>query len=49
MEEEAEPMYREEHGLLLDDDAASTRDAMYLQNPSDLNVILILLLTFSFV
>ncbi|GFP80921.1 nuclear pore complex protein nup62 [Phtheirospermum japonicum] len=31
MEEEAERMYREERGLLLDDDAASTRDAMYEQ------------------
>ncbi|KAL0425792.1 UNVERIFIED_CONTAM: Nuclear pore complex protein [Sesamum radiatum] len=31
MEEEAERIYREERGLLLDDDAASTRDAMYEQ------------------
>lgn len=31
MEEEAERLYREERGLLLDDDAASTRDAMYEQ------------------
>ncbi|XP_051124395.1 nuclear pore complex protein NUP62 [Andrographis paniculata] len=31
MEHEVERMYREEHGLLLDDDAASTRDAMYEQ------------------
>ncbi|XP_075521109.1 LOW QUALITY PROTEIN: uncharacterized protein LOC142554311 [Primulina tabacum] len=31
MEEEAERIYREEHGFLLDDEAASTRDAMYEQ------------------
>lgn len=31
MEEEAERIYREERGLLLDDEAASTRDAMYEQ------------------
>jgi nuclear pore complex protein Nup62 len=28
MEEEAERIYKDEHGLLLDDEAASTRDAM---------------------
>lgn len=31
MEEEAERLYREERGLLLEDEAASTRDAMYEQ------------------
>ncbi|KAL1543357.1 Nuclear pore glycoprotein p62, variant 2 [Salvia divinorum] len=31
MEEEAERLYKEERGMLLDDDAASTRDAMYEQ------------------
>ncbi|KZV43497.1 hypothetical protein F511_19041 [Dorcoceras hygrometricum] len=31
MEGEAERIYREERGLLLDDEAASTRDAMYEQ------------------
>ena len=29
MEEEAERIYKEEHDLLLDDEAASTRDAMW--------------------
>ncbi|KAK4476432.1 hypothetical protein RD792_015585 [Penstemon davidsonii] len=29
MEDEAEKIYREERGILLDDEAASTRDAMY--------------------
>lgn len=28
MEEEAERIYKDERGLLLDDEAASTRDAM---------------------
>lgn len=32
IEEEADRMYREERGVLLDDDAASTRDAMYEQS-----------------
>lgn len=31
MEEEAERIYKDERGLLLDDEAASTRDAMYEQ------------------
>ncbi|KAJ0112964.1 hypothetical protein Patl1_00157 [Pistacia atlantica] len=31
MEEEAERIYKDERGLLLDDEAASTRDAMYDQ------------------
>lgn len=31
VEEEAERIYKDEHGLLLDDEAASTRDAMYEQ------------------
>lgn len=31
MEEEAERIYKDEHGLLLEDEAASTRDAMYDQ------------------
>ncbi|KAG8391570.1 hypothetical protein BUALT_Bualt01G0201300 [Buddleja alternifolia] len=31
MEEEAERIYREERGMLLDDEVASTRDAMYEQ------------------
>lgn len=31
MEDEAERIYKEERGLLLDDEAASTRDAMYEQ------------------
>lgn len=31
MEEEAERIYKNEKGLLLDDEAASTRDAMYEQ------------------
>lgn len=30
MEEEAERIYKDEHGLLLDDEAASTRDAMWV-------------------
>ncbi|KHN20170.1 Nuclear pore glycoprotein p62 [Glycine soja] len=32
MEEEAECIYKDERGLLLDDEAASTRDAMYEQS-----------------
>ncbi|MED6128244.1 Nuclear pore glycoprotein p62, partial [Stylosanthes scabra] len=32
MEEEAERIYKDERGLLLDDEAASTRDAMYEQS-----------------
>ncbi|KAF5811835.1 putative nucleoporin, NSP1-like, nucleoporin NSP1/NUP62 [Helianthus annuus] len=31
VEEEAERIYKDEHGLLLDDEAASTRDTMYEQ------------------
>lgn len=31
IEGEAERIYKDEHGLLLDDEAASTRDAMYEQ------------------
>lgn len=31
MEEEAERVYKDESGLLLEDEAASTRDAMYEQ------------------
>ncbi|KAK4835880.1 hypothetical protein QYF36_015679 [Acer negundo] len=34
MEEEAERIYKEEHDLLLDDEAASTREAMYEQSES---------------
>jgi len=30
MEEEAERIYKDERGLLLDDEAASTRDAMWV-------------------
>lgn len=32
MEEEAERIYKDERGMLLDDEAASTRDAMYEQS-----------------
>ncbi|KAL4563534.1 hypothetical protein LXL04_027577 [Taraxacum kok-saghyz] len=31
VEEEAERIYKDDHGLLVDDEAASTRDAMYEQ------------------
>ena len=33
MEEEAERIYKDERGLLLDDEAASTRDAMWVPYP----------------
>lgn len=32
VEEEAERIYKDERGLLLDDEAASTRDAMWVSN-----------------
>ena len=32
MEEDAERIYKDERGLLLDDEAASTRDAMWVIN-----------------